>query len=627
MFLRHLVSLSALASSFATAASVSHLTLREDNSLPTVTLNYSTIQAYEKSNTTSGDYYIFKNIRYAAAPVGDLRWAAPQDPVQETSTNNGTWDSEGTSGCSKAEDCLFLDVYVPASALDGNEKLPVLFWNYGGGWTGGSKEENTPEGLFEASSNSFIFVSYNYRLGIFGVANGPTLQRSGGVSNVAIYDARKALEWVDTYISQFGGDPDEVTNWGFSAGGSQVVAAITAFGGHKWKPTFKRAVVNSPGWVPGAGHAQAEQYLQNVTEAVNCTWGSNTISCLKNVSFDDLLTASNNITSTYNYQMQPRADGVVLPDTSEYLLSIGQFHQDVQVLLGHSAHESNSQAQSGVSDDESYRNEFKVIFPSITDWAIDQIEELYPASDYSSYGLRFAAAKQHYDIPGKLLPLTNAFGNQTYNYINYLSTATHGSDQSYWWYSASTSSSASTGSASASSSSSMGSASNSSTSASSSSGMSSSGGPPSSSGSSSTSSSNSTSTGGAAGGAGGGAGGGSSSLSGTNVDVAKQMQRWLTSFVISGDPNTYASATDSNITNISEWPLYGSNDNVVEFQTNGTGFNLTGDELDSAQVVFWNKALWYYSLARKDSIDRMHFLDPVGSPLYTTALDRNNVIT
>ncbi|WVQ82598.1 hypothetical protein IAT38_004728 [Cryptococcus sp. DSM 104549] len=571
--------------------------------LPQVALNYSTVQAYETGITSAGSYYVFKNIRYAAPPVGDLRWAAPQDPVQETEVNNGTWsNTTGTSGCSNAEDCLFLDVYVPEDALTSGKKLPVLFWNYGGGWKGGSKEEQTPEGLFEISNNSFIFVAYNYRLDIFGVLNGPTLQRSGGISNVAIYDARKALEWVDTYISNFGGDPDEVTNWGFSAGGSQVVAAITAFGGNKWTPTFKRAVVNSPGWVPGAGHAQAEQFLQNVTEFIGgCpTNTSDTIACLRNVDFDTLLAASQNITSTYDYQMQPRADGVVLPDTSEYLLTIGQFHKDVQVFLGHSAHESNSQATSGVTDDATYRAMFKTIFPSITDWAIDQIEELYPSSDYESQGLRFAAATQHYDIPGKLLPLTNAFSNQTYNYINYLGTATHGSDQTYWWYANSSSTSTSSSSSSSSSASSASSASSSSSS-SSSSAPSTDASSSSSNSTDSTTSSNSTSSmssgapsSSSSSSSGSSSGGGmSTSLSDSEILVAQQMQRYLVSFILSGDPNTYASGGSGNITYADEWPLYGSEDKVLEFQPEAAGFNITGDELDSAQVQFWNKALWY----------------------------------
>lgn len=74
--------------------------------------------------------------------------------------------------------------------------------------------------------------------------------------------------------------------------------------------------MNSPGWVPGAGHAQAERFLQNVTEYVGgCPINTpDTIQCLRQVSFDTLLAASQNITSTYSYQMQPRADGVVLPD-------------------------------------------------------------------------------------------------------------------------------------------------------------------------------------------------------------------------------------------------------------------------------------------------------------------------
>ncbi|OXH38547.1 sterol esterase [Cryptococcus neoformans] len=567
MFSKPLAIFSALTAT-VTGAIIAPRNATSSSDLPQVVLNYSTIQAYESGTTSAGTYYAFKNIRYAAPPVDGLRWAAPQDPVQEDSVNDGTWPNiTGTQGCNVAEDCLFLDVYVPERAMNGGQKLPVLFWNYGGGWTGGSKNENTPEGLFEVANNSFIFVAYNYRLDIFGVLNGPTLQRSGGISNVAIYDARKALEWVNTYISQFGGDPDEVTNWGFSAGGSQVMCAITAFGGNKWTPYFKRAVVNSPGWVPGAGHAQAERFLQNVTEYVGgCPSDtSDTIECLRQVSFDILLAASQNITSTYSYQMQPRADGVVLPDTAEYLLSIGQFHKDVGVFLGHSAHESNTQSTSAVTDDASFRAMFKTIFPSITDWAIDVIEELYPTDDYSSQGLRFSAAKQHYDIPGKLLPLTNAFSNQTYNFISYLGTATHGSDQTYWWYSDSSSSAYSASDSTSKSTSAQATAS-----ASSSSGGSSAGAPIS-----------------------GGTMPGSNSLSSSEILVAKQMQRYLTSFVLTGDPNIHSNPGSGNITYVDGWPLYDSNENVLEFQPSGAGFNLTSDELDSPQVVFWNKVLWY----------------------------------
>lgn len=145
MFSKPLAIFSALTAT-VTGAIIAPRNATSSSDLPQVVLNYSTIQAYESGTTSAGTYYAFKNIRYAAPPVDGLRWAAPQDPVQEDSVNDGTWPNiTGTQGCNVAEDCLFLDVYVPERAMNGGQKLPVLFWNYGGGWTGGSKNENTPE--------------------------------------------------------------------------------------------------------------------------------------------------------------------------------------------------------------------------------------------------------------------------------------------------------------------------------------------------------------------------------------------------------------------------------------------------------------------------------------------------
>ena len=78
-------------------------------------------------------------------------------------------------------------------------------------------------------SGDFIFVSYNYRLGITGLANGPTLLHQGGTSNTGLWDVQHAFQWVNKYISNFGGNPDEITAMGFSAGGSQVLFEMTRF--------------------------------------------------------------------------------------------------------------------------------------------------------------------------------------------------------------------------------------------------------------------------------------------------------------------------------------------------------------------------------------------------------------
>ncbi|KAI7778737.1 hypothetical protein LA080_001804 [Diaporthe eres] len=168
--------------------------VRQESGAPTVTLDYCTLTP-AASSTTAG-LYKYQNIRFAAVPTGNLRFALPSRPI---------------------EDCLYMDIYVPANAA--NKSLPVLVWTYGGGFTGGSKSENTPEGLFDLSGD-FIFVSYNYRLGITGLANGPTLLHQGGTSNTGLWDVQHAFQWVNKYIANFGGNPDEITAMGFSAGAS-----------------------------------------------------------------------------------------------------------------------------------------------------------------------------------------------------------------------------------------------------------------------------------------------------------------------------------------------------------------------------------------------------------------------
>jgi len=129
------------------------------SSVPTVTLDYSTVTLDYSTiipaagNDTLG-YYKYQNIRYAAVPTGDLRWDKPHWPPVETMINNGSLATSDVD-CASSEDCLYLDVWAPANSQ--GKKLPVMVWTYGGGFTGGSKSQNTPEGLFTLSTE-FIFT-------------------------------------------------------------------------------------------------------------------------------------------------------------------------------------------------------------------------------------------------------------------------------------------------------------------------------------------------------------------------------------------------------------------------------------------------------------------------------------
>ncbi|GMF23037.1 unnamed protein product [Phytophthora lilii] len=492
------------------------------SSLPTVELDYTTVQAVG-GNTTVG-YYKYQNIRYAKVPTGDLRFAAPEWPEVETETNTGTNLADADVDCSRRKTACLFDL-----------------------------------------STDFVFVAYNYHLGITGLATGPTYQHEGGDANLCVWDSTHAFEWVQKYISNFGGNPDDVTAMGFSAGGSQVLFQMTRFGGNA-PQLFHKAYVMSPGYVPGAGHHHGEQFWQNVSSAVGCDGGH--LDCMRQVDFSNLTSASDDIVSEYTYQMQPRVDGFIIPDTYEANLYQGHFNFSGPCVISHEQHEANSQAYDGVDSQEDVSTYLRIFFPAITDDVIEELLELYPEDDYDSAGLRFADMKQSFDLTGKNLALTHALNNQTWNAEVALSSATHGTDQSYYWYS--------TYSLSTSSSSSSETTTTTTTMASS--------------GASTTSVGDASSTGmtdgsstGGPGGAGGMGGMGGSSV---NATIAVMMQKYLLSFVLTGNPNTMWA--DDKI----YWPQYNESSSGIQMIFNDT-FTTGDDDLANSKSLFWNKALWY----------------------------------
>lgn len=282
---------------------------------PSVTLDYTTV--IPTAGNASLGYYKYQNIRFAAVPTGDLRFAKPEWPPVEEAINDGSL-ADADVDCASTEDCLYLDIWAPANAH--GKKLPVMVWSYGGGFTSGSKSDNTPEGLL-ALNKGFIFVAYNYRLGITGNANSPSLLHEGGTSNVALYDAQHAFQWVQKYIDAFGGDPNRITAVGFSAGASQIIFQMTRFAGRA-EQLYDQAYIMSPGYVPGAGHHQAGMFWRNVSTAVRCDGGH--LDCMRGVGFEELSGAASDVVGKYDYQLQPRVDGDFVGDTCAFLNTSGK---------------------------------------------------------------------------------------------------------------------------------------------------------------------------------------------------------------------------------------------------------------------------------------------------------------
>lgn len=182
---------------------------------------------------------VFKGIPFAAPPIGEFRWRPPQ-PVQawegvrdasEYGPNcaQGGWPREaGTIAEGSSEDCLYLNVWTPEEAKD-DSNLPVMVWIHGGGFTGGSGASPGNAGNSFASEG-VILVTINYRLGRLGFFAFPALSAEHPEEpkgNYGYMDQIAALHWVQENIAAFGGDPNNVTIFGFSAGGVSVHSLMT----------------------------------------------------------------------------------------------------------------------------------------------------------------------------------------------------------------------------------------------------------------------------------------------------------------------------------------------------------------------------------------------------------------
>ena len=203
------------------------------------------------------DITVFKGVPFAAPPVGELRWKAPQ-PVQpwEGVRKADAFTPAAWQGMHKAgsfydhewgnepfevsEDCLYLNVWTPAKTA--GDKLPVAVWIYGGGFMSGFAHEREFDGEAFARKD-VVFVSINYRLHVFGYLSHPGLDEEAGRSgNYGLLDQIAALKWVHENIAAFGGDPENVMVFGQSAGAGSTIALVCS---PLMKGMMQKAVIHS----------------------------------------------------------------------------------------------------------------------------------------------------------------------------------------------------------------------------------------------------------------------------------------------------------------------------------------------------------------------------------------------
>lgn len=215
--------------------------------------------------------YAWLGIPYAAPPVGDLRWKAPQDPEPwqgvRAATKFGPKAVQAAAllGWTQgSEDSLYLNIWRPATT---ESNLPVYVWIHGGGNSSGSADASPSyQGFNLAANANAVFVSINYRLGLFGWFNHPALKTGTDPEtdsgNFGTLDIIKALRWVNENIASFGGNPAMVTVGGESAGAFNILTLLMA---PSAQGLFQRAIVES-GYRTSTTPAQAEAFATDITK-------------------------------------------------------------------------------------------------------------------------------------------------------------------------------------------------------------------------------------------------------------------------------------------------------------------------------------------------------------------------
>lgn len=206
------------------------------------------------AGSVEGDVAIFRGIPFAAPPVGELRWRAPQPVIPWAGVRDATafghdcmqlpFPSDAAPlGTTPSEDCLTVNVWGPVGAA--GKKLPVLFWIYGGGFVNGGASPAVYDGSALARAG-VVVVSFNYRVGRFGFFAHPALTaaREGPIGNWGLMDQQAALRWARDNIAAFGGDPGRVTIMGESAGGMSVLSLL---GSPAARGLFRGAIIMSGG--------------------------------------------------------------------------------------------------------------------------------------------------------------------------------------------------------------------------------------------------------------------------------------------------------------------------------------------------------------------------------------------
>ena len=293
--------------------------------------------------------FIYRGIPYAAPPVGDLRWKAPQPVAAWEGERDATqWpnrcpqgqSSMGT-GSSISEDCLYLNVVTAAKSAD--EKRPVIVFFHGGGLTSGTSSSTTYNHP-TLPNKGVVLVTANSRLGPIGYLAHPALTKESGhgsSGNYGTLDLKASLEWIRDNIAAFGGDPGNVTIMGESGGGTKVISQMAS---PLTEGLFHKAIVES-----GSALATSDRSLKleaaeamgvKLATALGIKDGPDVLAAMRAASWEQVLEAARK--EEVGFRASPVVDGYVIPEPVNEMFIAGK-QRKVPLIVGANQGEASLQ--------------------------------------------------------------------------------------------------------------------------------------------------------------------------------------------------------------------------------------------------------------------------------------------
>ncbi|KAK8033998.1 triacylglycerol [Apiospora rasikravindrae] len=391
---------------------------------PLVDLKYTKVQGAALANGATQ----WLGVRYAAAPVGDMRFAAPIDPPAEAPgtvvdatqfrpiclpRSASDFTMKPNKRFTVSEDCLYLNIFAPSNATADTNKRPVIYFIQGGGFQSNSNANFNGSDL--AVFGDIVVVQINYRVGPFGFAQSKEVQAGGSLNN-GLKDMIQGLKWVKQNVAMFGGDPDQVVVAGDSAGATGVAMLLAAFA-DKDPGLFRGAIMESASVATVRTLEQGQEQYDCLANATGCLDVADSLTCLRGLNASAL--------QTEQCQFNPHLDGDLIKTPMLDSFKNGKFLK-VPTLAGACSDEGTKnvpQDTDTMAAARSYIND--QASGALSNSSLDLIEKVYldaPQPVFAGAGkLWRQLANAHGDFRSTCITaaLANgqaAAGVQTYNY-------------------------------------------------------------------------------------------------------------------------------------------------------------------------------------------------------------------